>query len=75
MIRIEACSRPRAWARVSDRFDVEGDRARSVSVAIDDRSVVDVDGRARSNARAIASERATELEGKIWCADGGCVDV
>ncbi len=39
--------------------------------AIDDRSRVDGDERARSNARSIAIRRWAE--GKIWCVDGVCV--
>ena len=41
--------------------------------AIDDRSRVDGDERARSNARSIAIRRWAE--GKIWCVDGVCVCV
>tara|TARA_B100000674_G_scaffold493117_1_gene514657 strand:+ start:252 stop:908 length:657 start_codon:yes stop_codon:yes gene_type:complete len=66
-------SRRRAWTRARDGIDraFERDRARSTGGAIDDRSRVDGDERARSNARSIAIRRWAE--GKIWCVDGVCV--
>ena len=74
---VDADSRRRAWTRARDGIDraFERDRARSPGGggAIDDRSRVDGDERARSNARSIAIRRWAE--GKIWCVDGVCVCV